>query len=540
MSGREGGDPYFCRSIWRGAVAGESCYIIGVRSLCTYFVLTIAAASLHAATSVEQYQVHDFTFRAPVEGNPFEVELAGEFAGPGGVWLRVPGFYDGDGVWKIRFSPTRPGDWTLRTVSPAAALNGKQETVTCTANHDPQIHGGLLVDPAHPHHFVYEDGTRYFLMGYEADWLWAIDMLDPDRKAMHHLIDQTAARGFNHVIVNVYAHDTTWSPGRQNQWDYGPPALFAWEGSNERPDHARLNPRFFQLYDGMMRALQEKGIVAHIMLKVYNKLVNWPAPGSAEEQRWFRYVVARYQAFSNVVWDFSKESRLEEDVELHARLIDAIRAADAYHRLTTTHDDNNYYWDPRLSANVDFQTDQQHSDWAAKVAFERNRRAYPIVNAEFGYEHGVEDLPTYRVKQDWQEVLRRAWLIYMAGGYGVYYYSNTAWDLVKPDPEPPGMQRFALLKQVLSALPYWRMEPSDSLAVGGPCLALNGEAYACYAAQGTLTVNLTALDRAPSRAEWIDTWTGARENVSVERPGIVTVRRPAAFGEAPALLIVQR
>jgi hypothetical protein len=28
---------------------------------------------------------------------------------------------------------------------------------------------------------VYQDGTRYFLLGYEADWLWGADPLDPER-----------------------------------------------------------------------------------------------------------------------------------------------------------------------------------------------------------------------------------------------------------------------------------------------------------------------------------------------------------------------
>ena len=137
--------------------------------------------------------------------------------------------------------------------------------------------------------------------------------------------------------------------------------MFPWEGTNEKPDHSRLNPAFFKVYDGMMRASQDKGIVAHIMIKVYNKMVNWPAKWSRDEERYFRYVVARYQAFSNVVWDFSKESYNEKDEILQSRLIDLVRAQDAYDRLTTAHDDDLYEWDRELSRNLDFRTDQQHS-----------------------------------------------------------------------------------------------------------------------------------------------------------------------------------
>ena len=490
---------------------------------------------------IEQYHTHDFVFRGPVEGNPFDVEMAAEFTGPGGVRLRVPGFYDGAGVWKVRFSPTRDGEWSFRTVSTLKALDGKtQAGVWCVPNRHPNIHGGLRVDPAHPYHFIYEDGTRYFLLGYEADWLWGADMEDPERAVMRRLIGQMAARGFNHVLVNVYAHDTNWSPERKHRWDWGPAPIFPWEGTNEKPDHARLNPKFFQLYDGMMEALRDKGIVAHIMLKVYNKKVNWPPPYSRDEERWFRYVTARYQGFSNVVWDFSKEAHNEKDQLLQRRLMEVVRSGDAYRRLVTAHDDDAFYWNPELNASLDFRTDQQHSFWPEMIAFDRALRRYPVLNSEFGYERGVDKFPTYRIEHDWQEQLRRAYLVYFAGGYGVYYYHNTAWDVVKPDPEPPGMERFQLLKNTLAALPYWRMEPANQLAVGGPCLALAGEAYACYLEGAQITVNLLALEDAQNaRAEWVNTWTGAREKARIAR-GVLKLRKPEAFGDAPAVLVVRK
>ena len=504
-----------------------------------WLLVLLAAVAVRAAVTIEQYHTHDFEFRAQVDGNPFEVELTGIFTGPAGAQLRVPGFYDGGGVWKIRFSPTRLGAWELRTQSPVAALSGQSKSIRCVANRNPAIHGGLRIDPAYPYHFVHEDGTRYFLMGYECDWLWALVMREPSGAAMRAFIDQLAARGFNHLITNVYAHDTTWSPGRQNQWDYGPPELFAWEGTNERPDHSRFNPAFFRLYDRMMEYLRDKGIVAHLMLKVYNKLVNWPAGGSRDEARYFHYIVARYQAFSNVVWDFSKEAYYEKDNGLQKRLIDLVRATDAYRRLTTVHDDDAYDWDPALNSNLDFSSDQQHSHWAEVVAFDRALCKRPVVNVEFGYERGVDDLPTYRVMQGWREVLRRAWLIYLAGGYGAYYYSNTAWDLVKPDPEPPGYRRFQLLKDTLSALPYWKLSPANHLSAGGPCLALEQVAYACYVEGARITVNLSRM-AAGSVAEWTDTWTGAKESAAIPRPGIVTIEKPVSFGEAPGLLVVRK
>ena len=347
----------------------------------------------------------------------------------------------------------------MRTTSSLEALNGKTESgILCVSNRHPNIHGVLKVDAAHPHHFVYEDGTRYFLLGYEADWLWAPDMKDPERKLMHRLIDQMAARGFNHVLVNVYAYDTRWAPGRSCEYDYGPAEMYPWEGTNQQPDHSRLNPKFFQLYDGMMEALRDKGIVAHIMLKVYNKKVNWPPAGSKDEERYFRYVVARYQAFGNLVWDFSKESYNEKDNALQSRLLDLVRRVDAYRHLTTAHDDDAYEWDPKLSRNIDFRTDQQHSDYAEMIRFDRARRSYPVVNAEFGYEYGVDKLPNPKHPNqcDWQELLRRAYHIYLAGGYGVYYYNNTRVGRHQARPGAAGHESLA---------------DSQGIAVGAPLLA---------------------------------------------------------------------
>jgi hypothetical protein len=504
-------------------------------------IMLFVAAQAASAVTIEQYHSHDFAFRAQAAGNPFDVELYGDFTGPEGTRLRVPGFYDGDGRWKIRFSPTKQGEWKLETLSPLAALNGKTEAgIQCAPNRHPNIHGGLRVDPGHPYHFVYEDGTRYFLLGYEADWLWGVDMKDPERKLMRRLIEQMASRGFNHVMVNVYAHDTGWSPEKKHGWDWGPPEMYAWEGTNEKPDHSRMNVKFFQLYDGMMEALREKGIVAHIMLKVYNKRVNWPPKHSRDEERYFRYVTARYQAFSNVVWDFSKESYNEKDEALQSRLLDLVRYHDAYRRLTTAHDDDLYSWDPEWHRNLDFRTDQQHTSWGETIALDRALRKWPVLNSEFGYERGVDKLPSYRVEHDWEEQLRRGWLVYLAGGYGVYYYHNTAWDVVKPDPEPPGVKPFQLLKEVLAALPYWRMEPANHLAAGGPCLALPGEAYVFYIEGSQAIVNLQALQNAGSaKAEWINTWTGAREQMKEVRAEVLKLRKPDSLGKAPGVLVVR-
>ena len=61
---------------------------------------------------VERWGVYELTLTGPKTGNPFvDVELTAEFALNGRVFA-PHGFYDGDGVYKIRFMPDAVGEWT--------------------------------------------------------------------------------------------------------------------------------------------------------------------------------------------------------------------------------------------------------------------------------------------------------------------------------------------------------------------------------------------------------------------------------------------
>jgi len=285
-----------------------------------------SAGDAAAPIQVPRWQPHDFAFHVDrTREGPFQVPFSAEVTGPGGVKLTVPGFYDGDGTWKVRVAPTVEGDWTLTTHSTVAALDNRRAAFVCVLNPSQTVHGGLRVDPKHPRHFVYEDGTRFFLMGYECDWLWALDAANPELKVVNRFLDKLAANGFNYVLLNAYAHDTGWRKGKTGDNDYGPPPIYAWEGSNDQPDHSRLNLAYWRHYDRIIDALYQRGMIAHVMIKVYNKMVRWPARDSAEDDLFFRWLIARYSAYPNVHWDFSKESNNEKDLDYKLGRIRFIR-----------------------------------------------------------------------------------------------------------------------------------------------------------------------------------------------------------------------
>ena len=76
--------------------------------------------------SVEKWSMYEAAFAGPAEGNPFvDVELSAEFS-QGSTPIKVPGFYDGEGRYKVRFMPSEEGDWKYTTRSNVAALDGRQ------------------------------------------------------------------------------------------------------------------------------------------------------------------------------------------------------------------------------------------------------------------------------------------------------------------------------------------------------------------------------------------------------------------------------
>ncbi|MDQ3702166.1 MAG: DUF5060 domain-containing protein, partial [Chloroflexota bacterium] len=266
------------------------------------------------AARCRRFHPHDLALRSATQHpNPFLVETKAVLSGPRGRSAAVPAFYDGEDTWKVRLCPDVEGTWDYTVESSDPALDGQRGRVECVPNDNPNVHGALQIHPAQPHHFVYQDGERPFVLGYEANWLWALGFLEDGEATLRRFIERIGSYGFNHVFVNAYAHDTRWREGKTEARDYGPPPMYAWEGTNDAPHHRRLNLAYWRNFDAMMQALFERGLTAHLYVKVYNKLVTWPERRSLADDLYFKYVVARYQGYSNVVWDFAKESKNEPD-----------------------------------------------------------------------------------------------------------------------------------------------------------------------------------------------------------------------------------
>ena len=171
------------------------------------------------------------------------------------------------------------------------------------------------------------------------------------------------------------------------------------------------------------------------MLYVWNKMVNWPQPESEADNRYFDYIIKRYQAFPNVIWDVSKEAlnnkRCTEAYGLER--IGRIRRLDAYHRLVSVHD---YGFCVRNADAVDFISVQS---WSSEIYnFMHNLHTSFPQKPVLNIEHGGYELSPYVVFPgdfiDPEICLRRNYQIQFAGVYSTYYWQGTSWNAIIHNP----------------------------------------------------------------------------------------------------------
>jgi hypothetical protein len=298
---------------------------------------TIAAAGAASAPAftapvtgdVERWGVFETMLEGPAGGNPFdEVRLAGIFESEG-VQIRVPGFYDGDGVYRIRFSPPSLGPWRWRSESNAGALGGASGAFRCVAPR-PGNHGPVRVS-ADGFHFAYADGTPFRQIGTTC-YSWA---LQSDAKCAETLATLKAS-AFNKMRMCVFPNVESVATNP-----------FARTGAGLRDwDPRRPDPAYFRRFEDRIRRLGQLGIEADIILyHPYDEKRGYSDMKRADDARYLSYVAARFGAFRNVWWSMANEydAVKSKTVADWDHLFGLLVAADPHDRLRSIHQIKIYY-----------------------------------------------------------------------------------------------------------------------------------------------------------------------------------------------------
>ena len=148
------------------------------------------------AAEVKKWGLFEAALSGPKDGNPFvDVTLDVDFA-LDNRRVPAPGFYDGDGVYRIRFMPDTEGEWTYRTRSNVHALDGLSGTFRCGPPAKGS-HGPVRV--RNRYHFAYADGKPYFPFGTTC-YAWTHQPLDVQRQTLQAM----RTSGFNKLRMAVF------------------------------------------------------------------------------------------------------------------------------------------------------------------------------------------------------------------------------------------------------------------------------------------------------------------------------------------------
>lgn len=201
--------------------------------------------------TVERWGAYEIALRGPGSGNPFvDVRVGARFRF-GNRTLEVGGFYDGGGLYRIRFMPDEVGDWTYGTFSNVPALNGKTGHFTVIAASGSN-HGAVRV--LYTTHFGYEDGTPYVPIGTTCyAWTHQGDALE------EQTLETLRSAPFNKLRMCVFP--------KSYAYNRNEPVYYPFERSTSGENKfARFNPAFFQHLETRVRGLQALGIEADLIL----------------------------------------------------------------------------------------------------------------------------------------------------------------------------------------------------------------------------------------------------------------------------------
>ncbi|WP_284981943.1 DUF5605 domain-containing protein [Arthrobacter sp. efr-133-TYG-118] len=394
----------------------------------------------------------ELTFAGPSHSNPFtDVELRAVFTSPSGDVLSVPGFYDGDGLYRVRLLLPEAGAWSFATASNARSLDGVTGAFTARE----AVAGAKgVVRVSKTFHFAYENGTPYLPIGTTSyAWTHQGDALEKQT------LDTLAAGPFNKMRMCVFPKSYLFN---ENE-----PEFYPFEGSLSGGfDYERPNPQFYRHLERRIGQLEELGIEADLIL--FHAYDRWGfstmSPG--QDDRYLKYVVARLASHRNIWWSLANEYDLlfRKTTEDWERFAGIVQANDPNGHLLSIHNCHAFYdYSRPWITHSSIQRQDVHKTAEFTVEW-RDRWQKPVVIDECAYEGNID--------QGWgnitgEEMTRRFWEGAVRGGYvghGETYMhpADVLWWAKGGEFHGSSPDRIAFLRRILEETPGGFLEPLPS------------------------------------------------------------------------------
>lgn len=347
---------------------------------------------------VKRWEFVEIKLSGPSEGNPFvDVDLHAIFS-LGDRVVKVDGFYDGQGIYLIRFMPETPGTWEYSTRSNVAELHDQKGIINCVAA-DPEVRGPVRVSGLT--NFAYADGTPFIPLG-TTSYAW----INQEPSLVERTLKSLSQCPFNKLRMCVFP--------KHYRYNSNEPPIYPFERcTDDRFDYSRYNLEFFRLLDRSVDQLRSMSIECDLIL--FHPYDRWGFAdmGSRADDRYLKYVIARLAAYRNIWWSLANEWDLFKTKKLEDwdRFFQIIKEKDPYNHLRSIHNWHQHYdasksWVTHVS--VQYQNDD--SSFVGKMVHEYQK---PVCLDECGYEG---NLPTGWGCLTGDELVYRSWMAVMNGG----------------------------------------------------------------------------------------------------------------------------
>jgi len=366
------------------------------------------------------------TFEVSVEGysdkNPFtDYKIYGRFTNKNET-KTVDGFYDGNGLYKVRFMPSFTGKYSFEIWGnfSAATYSGEFEVTEPSKNN----HGPVRI--ASTYHFAYEDGTPYYPIGTTC-YAWA---LQPSEMRIQTL-ETLKKNVFNKIRFCIFP--------KHYDYNFKDPVSFPYEGTpcdtsginkqnfmqyygaapGNNWNFKKFNPAHFQLIENCIKDLRDLGIEADLIVMHPYDRWGFSQMDPEEDDLYWRYVIARFSSYRNIWWSLANEYDLmiKKTIRDWERFAGIICEKDQYMHLRSIHNCRPFYdysrpWITHCSIQRQdvYKTAEYVDEW-------RERYKKPVVIDEVAYEGNIQ--------HGWgnisgKELVRRFWEATCRGGYAVH------------------------------------------------------------------------------------------------------------------------
>lgn len=404
-----------------------------------------------AQTATPKWGMFELTLKGSEAGNPFiGVDFRASFE-KGSKRYEAEGFYDGAGVFKVRFMPDEEGEWTYVTRSNKGELDGKRGSFTCTAAKE-NVRGPVRV--RNTYHFAYSDSTAFYPVG-TTIYEWAFQT----KAKQAETIETLRTSPFNKARMLIV-------PPYKSHYLKGPAKIdvFPFLGSSkENWDFSRFNPEYFRRLEDNIQQLADLGIEADlILLRPYdNGKWGFDRMDNETNERFLRYVIARFAAYPNVWWSLANENSFmkhltDEDWDRYFQLV---QKYDPYGHLRSIHNAGRIYdYGKPWVTHVSLQYYNAVSVLGVSPLL-RDVYKKPIVHDEINYEGNIE--------KRWgqlsgEELTFRFWSAYIGGAYATHGESTKeGWISFGGKLTGKSPSRIAFLKQIVESGPKEGLTPID-------------------------------------------------------------------------------